>query len=82
MADRSTHASFRFRSLDELRAAIDELGLDMAVDEDTSILARPVQVAGHTIPNAMAVQPMEGCDGKADGSPQHNGAASSGMAAR
>lgn len=69
MADRSTHAPFRFRSLDELRAAIEELGLDMAVDEDTSVLTRPVQVAGRTIPNAMAVQPMEGCDGNADGSP-------------
>ncbi|MBP6964099.1 MAG: FAD-dependent oxidoreductase [Armatimonadetes bacterium] len=69
MADRGTHAPFRYRSLDELRAAIEQLGLDMAVDEDTSILARPVQVAGRTIPNSMAVQPMEGCDGKADGSP-------------
>ncbi len=69
MADRNTHAPFRFASLDELRAAISELGLDMAVDEDTSVLARPVQVAGRTIPNSMAIQPMEGCDGKADGSP-------------
>lgn len=69
MANRSTHAPFRFRSLDELRAAIAELGLDMAVDEDISVLTRLVQVAGRTIPNSMAVQPMEGCDGKADGAP-------------
>ncbi len=69
MPDRTTHAPFRYRSLDELRAAIDQLGLDIAVDEDTSILARPLQVAGRTIPNSMAIQPMEGCDAQPDGSP-------------
>lgn len=69
MSDRLTHAPFRYRSLDELRTAIAELGLDMVVDEDISVLTRPVQVVGRTIPNSMAVQPMEGCDGESGGAP-------------
>ena len=43
----------------------------MSVDaiEDVSILARPVEFAGLTIPNSLAVHPMEGCDGDALGRP-------------
>lgn len=63
------HAPFRLSDLHQLRVAIDELRLNIPVEEDTSCLVSPVEVAGRTIPNAMAVQPMEGCDGKADGSP-------------
>lgn len=69
MIDRSVHSTFRLRNPDDLRAAINELGLDMGVQEDLSCLTRPVNVCGHTVPNAMAIQPMEGCDGAADGSP-------------
>ncbi len=36
---------------------------------DVSILTRPVQGRGFTLKNAMVVQPMEGCDGTADGAP-------------
>ena len=69
MADRSTHAPFRLANLDELRAAINELGLDLAVEENTSRLAKPLEIAGRKIPNSMAIQPMEGYDGTADGDP-------------
>ena len=69
MLDRNTHAPFRLGSLDELRSAIEQLGLDLAVSEDTSCLTRAVEVAGRTIPNSMAMQPMEGCDGTLDGAP-------------
>ncbi len=69
MIDPAAHAPFRFRSLDDLRDAIRELHLDMDVDDDLSCLTRPVTIGGRIIPNAMAIQPMEGCDGTADGSP-------------
>jgi len=69
MADHSTHAPFRLADLDDLRAAIDELGLDLAVEEDISRLARPLEIAGRPVPNSMAIQPMEGCDGTAEGAP-------------
>ena len=69
MIERNTHAPFRFASLDELRGAIDALGVDIPVEEDITSLTRPLDVAGHIVPNAMAVHPMEGCDGAPDGSP-------------
>jgi len=69
MISPDTHAPFRLSSLDELRDAIRELGLDIPVDEDTSVLREPVAVADRTIPNSMAVHPMEGCDGTPDGAP-------------
>jgi NADPH-dependent glutamate synthase beta subunit-like oxidoreductase/2,4-dienoyl-CoA reductase-like NADH-dependent reductase (Old Yellow Enzyme family) len=45
--------------------------LGVAVDamEDVSILARPVEFGGLVIPNSLAVHPMEGCDGDAQGRP-------------
>lgn len=63
------HAPFRLADLGELRAAIDQLGLRIPLEEDISCLARPVSVGGRTIPNAMCVQPMEGCDGTPEGTP-------------
>ena len=69
MADRSIHAPFHLADLDDLRAAIDELRLGLAVEEDISCLAKPLEIAGRTIPNSMAVQPMEGCDGTMEGRP-------------
>lgn len=69
MIDRNTHSPFKFRSLDDLRSAIRDLGLDLAVEEDLSCLTKPITIAGRAVPNAMAVQPMEGCDGTEDGSP-------------
>jgi len=69
MIDRFTHAPFRLASLDELRSAIEQLGLDVAVSEDASCLAKAVEVKGHTIPNSMATHPMESCDCAPDGSP-------------
>jgi NADPH-dependent glutamate synthase beta subunit-like oxidoreductase/2,4-dienoyl-CoA reductase-like NADH-dependent reductase (Old Yellow Enzyme family) len=45
--------------------------LGVAVDavEDVSILAKPVEFGGLVIPNSLAVHPMEGCDGDAQGRP-------------
>lgn len=63
------HAPFRLADLEELREAVRALGLDISADDDLSVLAAPVEVAGRVIPNAMAVQPMEGCDGTAEGAP-------------
>ena len=67
--DRSIHAPFRLAYIGDLRAAIKELNLDLSVEEDISCLAKPVTVAGRTIPNSMVIQPMEGCDGTAEGAP-------------
>ncbi|MGQ9698965.1 MAG: oxidoreductase, partial [Armatimonadota bacterium] len=66
MAD---HERFRCRSLDDLRARVAELGLDIHFEEQIEALRQPVRIGHISSPNALAVHPMEGCDGKPDGSP-------------
>lgn len=63
------HEPFHFKTLEELRAKIDALGVDIPLSGDTSPLARPVRVGRLFAPNAFAVLPMEGCDSHPDGSP-------------
>ena len=63
------HERFRYRSLDDLVAKVDDLGLDLPCSSDLSPLARQVTIAGKKTPNALAIHPMEGCDGTADGKP-------------
>jgi 2,4-dienoyl-CoA reductase-like NADH-dependent reductase (Old Yellow Enzyme family) len=63
------HERFRFRSLDDLTARIAELGVDLPAQADLAPLARRVRIGTIATPNALAVHPMEGCDGRADGKP-------------
>ena len=65
----SQHEKFNIRSLEDLRAKIGALGIDLPVTEDLSPLFEPRRIAGKTAPNSMAVLPMEGCDSNPDGSP-------------
>tara|TARA_B100000029_G_scaffold516847_1_gene636347 strand:+ start:21024 stop:22478 length:1455 start_codon:yes stop_codon:yes gene_type:complete len=62
---------FRYRSLDDLQKDIDKLGLnnEIPLETDLSPLWNPVQFGSRTIGNSIAVNPMEGCDGQLDGSP-------------
>ena len=69
MIQSNIHAPFRLSNLSELRDAVRRLGLDISIEEDTSYLARSVSVADRVIPNSMCIQPMEGCDGTANGAP-------------
>ncbi len=63
------HERFRFRTLDDLVAKVEELGLDLPLDTDLSPLARRVRIGQKETPNALAIHPMEGCDGTAEGRP-------------
>ncbi len=63
------HERFRFKTLGALRDRAAELGLDLEFDEDLSPLARRVAIGSQETPNALAVHPMEGCDGERDGRP-------------
>ena len=65
----TAHEPFRFKSLDALRERIAQLGLDLPLEDDVSILAKPVRIGDLSAPNAVIVHPMEGCDGTADGQP-------------
>ncbi len=46
-----------------------ELGVELPFGEDIGPLFEPIKIAGRTIPNRLAVQPMEGLDGELDGCP-------------
>jgi NADPH2 dehydrogenase len=66
-------AYFHYRSLDELHADAEARGLRIPLEPDRgkvqAALARPVEVGAFRVGNSMAIHPMEGCDGDANGSP-------------
>ena len=45
------------------------LGAALPYSEDISVLGAPITVGNKTLPNRLACQAMEGCDGNADGTP-------------
>ena len=45
------------------------LDAGLPFSDDLSVLAQPLTVGAHTIPNRLACQAMEGCDGTATGEP-------------
>jgi NADPH-dependent glutamate synthase beta subunit-like oxidoreductase/2,4-dienoyl-CoA reductase-like NADH-dependent reductase (Old Yellow Enzyme family) len=55
--------------VEDLKRLSRELGVAVDAVEDVSILARPVKFGKLVIPNSLAVHPMEGCDGDAEGRP-------------
>jgi 2,4-dienoyl-CoA reductase-like NADH-dependent reductase (Old Yellow Enzyme family) len=60
---------FNYNTLEELKNHIKELGLNIPLSTDTSILAKPITIGDKIIPNPMAIHPMEGCDGTTEGEP-------------
>ena len=46
-----------------------ELGTQLPFSDDVTVLKQPMTVGGKTIPNRLACQAMEGCDGTPEGSP-------------
>jgi len=65
----SGHERFRFSTVDELTAAMVKAGVRIPLSDDYGILGEPVDIRGTIIPNRLAIQPMEGCDGTSDGRP-------------
>lgn len=60
---------FRFHSLQDIKAEVARLGLHIAFDEDASPLFQPAKFGPFHVGNRFCVQPMEGCDGTLDGTP-------------
>lgn len=60
---------FDYASLEDLRGDCIRMGLGLTFSENTGALSRPVSLGARTLPNCMAMHPMEGSDGEADGSP-------------
>ena len=63
------HKRFHYKSLDELKQELDLVGVRLPLSEDLSALQREVKIGSKTAANSIAIQPMEGCDGTADGCP-------------
>ncbi|MBO5019707.1 MAG: flavin oxidoreductase/NADH oxidase [Clostridia bacterium] len=53
----------------EFKAQNNELGLDLPFSDNTDILKNEYKIGNKIIPNRLACQAMEGCDGTLDGSP-------------
>lgn len=62
-------AGFHYNTIDEIKQEAATLGVSIPLEEDLSCLAPPLQIGAHTVANRLAIQPMEGCDGKANGAP-------------
>jgi 2,4-dienoyl-CoA reductase-like NADH-dependent reductase (Old Yellow Enzyme family) len=60
---------FKFKSLADLQAECERLGLAMSFQADLSPLYQPIQVGPYRVGNRWCIQPMEGCDGTLDGKP-------------
>jgi 2,4-dienoyl-CoA reductase-like NADH-dependent reductase (Old Yellow Enzyme family) len=60
---------FKLKTLDVLKEQIATYAPSLTVTEDLSPLTQPVTIGEVTAPNAMAIHPMEGCDGHHDGCP-------------
>ena len=57
------HEKFHYKSLEEIRQRAAELGEWLPLEEDVSILTSPMRLGDWTLPNRIALQPMEGTDG-------------------
>jgi len=58
-----------YSTFDEFKVQNEALGTDLPFIDDTSALKQSAVVAGRNIPNRLACQAMEGCDGTPDGCP-------------
>ncbi len=65
----SQFEKFNFKSVEEIKAKIDQLGVNITLTDDLSPLKRPVKIGNKIAPNSIAILPMEGCDSNPDGSP-------------
>lgn len=58
-----------YTSFDEFNSQNTALKTELPFSDDVSVLGASVEMCGKTVPNRLACQAMEGCDGTVDGSP-------------
>lgn len=63
------HKEFNFVSLDAVKDECERIGVNLPFSNNMDVFKKQVNVNGFLTPNSIAFHPMEGCDGKADGSP-------------
>ena len=60
---------YRYKSTEGLAEDARRLNADIALSDDFGVLFEPIAIGPLSAGNRLAVQPMEGCDGTADGHP-------------
>lgn len=65
----AVHKRFQYDTMEELKNDINKLGVSLPLSDDLEVLKQPVKIGHRVIPNALAIHPMEGCDGMPDGKP-------------
>ena len=63
------HERFHYKTLEEVKAKAEELGVYLPFAADTHILSTPLRVKNVTFQNRLGIAPMEGADSLPDGSP-------------
>ncbi|MBA4189534.1 MAG: NADH:flavin oxidoreductase [Planctomycetaceae bacterium] len=60
---------FKYKSVADLEAENDRLGIRLSFSDDLSPLFQPLAIGSRTAGNRWCIHPMEGCDGDLDGRP-------------
>lgn len=60
---------FTYKSMNELKSMLSDLKVELPLADNIDILSKSIRVKNKNIANRIAVQPMEGADGKLDGTP-------------
>ena len=60
---------FYYSTLQDIINDAEALGVKLNYSNNIDLFRKPVKVNGVTIPNSLAVHPMEGCDATSGGSP-------------
>jgi len=63
------HERFTYKSLEEIKAKAEELGVHLPFARDTKALTQEAAFGNVTLKNRMGIAPMEGADALPDGSP-------------
>mgnify|MGYP000965362600 CR=1 FL=1 len=63
------YEKFHYNKIDQVITEAEKLGVNLPLSENMALLSRPLNFCGLTASNRLAIQPMEGCDGTADGAP-------------
>src|SRR3954454_3088836 len=60
---------FKYKSVADLFAENERLGVDLRFSDDLAVLFEPVPIGPRMAGNRWCIHPMEGCDGELDGTP-------------
>lgn len=63
------HETFHYKQKSELEDTLRTLGVTLPLSDNIAVLKREVKIGSKVSANSIAIQPMEGCDGTADGRP-------------